>query len=385
MKVINISLSVVIIVLLSVSCSQKKTDVQHDGLKGNVKSIISCKYEYKMEYGQLKKTDSIIENKIEYDKNGYKTLEEKSYRSDGRAYIRTRYNYYKTGLVGEKIEGIDNLEYTVYKYDSNDSVKELLFYGADRSTLVGGCKYEKHDENTVIKNFYGDNGQHLYKYIYIYSDKGELVERKKINKLGDCEEKITWKYNLKGNCIEKSIFDFGDTYYYGTFFKWYGNEQPTKKVFYEYDERENLLMKEIDCVVREQGHTIFYSDGSDKDVVDKYYVKLIYSMYDKNGNIIKESTYFPQNMSTINFTMDSILSRLPEETVVIKNEYLYNYKENCDKILSYYNNFYDDSGLYLSSYSISEKDKKGNVVKKITYDAKNDEPIGWNEYFIIYY
>ena len=96
------------------------------------------------------------------------------------------------------------------------------------------------------------------RYIYKFNERGDVIEKARYNSDGSLDEKIIYKYDSKGNQIEEAFYTSGGS------LDW--------KYIYKYDSNGNQI---------EGAH--YNSDGS-------LYRKLIYK-YDSKGNIIECTKY----------------------------------------------------------------------------------------------
>jgi hypothetical protein len=220
------------------------------------------------------------------------------------------------------------------------------FFFNDKGNEIEWNKYETEGGSSYITN----------KWICKCNKKGDRIEEIHYNPDGSLGEKFTFKYDDKGNQIEKS---------------WYNSKCNNGSLYfkftYKYDNKENQI--EENC---------YYPDGN---LFDKWFYKyndhgnmiedsyhnpngsLIYKdiyMYDDYGNMIEENCYNPDLCNKVTYNYDDKGNQI----------------ERCDYALE--NSLYYDKKTYKYDY-----DNTGNWIKKTYF--KNGIPQTITVREIVYY
>lgn len=168
-------------------------------------------------------------------------------------------------------------------------------------------RYVRDENGRLVKEekLYGDDPGEAT--VYIYNDKGEVIEIIKTDADGEPESKETIAYNEKGNITTRKMHDASGNLTEKTELTYDEKENPILKSEYDgkgelasvsnftYNEKNQLvgavqkntqgkLMESVTYVYDEHGNTI------EKNIRDFHPRKLIYS-FDENNNCIEEAVF----------------------------------------------------------------------------------------------
>jgi len=234
----------------------------------------------------------------------------------------------------------------------------LLFIGLawgqvnKKKNLLDGVKLEK-QIHYKYKDKFGERIEHIINEMEIsYNTKGDTLY-----KLFDDGDRIVYKYDNKGNLIDKSSFSKYEFYIGGKIKVKIGSIYldyiEVCRVIYKYDSKGNLIEM-----------SYYDDDGSLSDLSTAFLAsKLIYK-YDKNNNLIENSNYYWNGL------LES------------KEIYSYNSDGKISEIIQINEHYFGDG--WTDTTKIEYKfDSKGNVINEITggsvvqdirykYDSKNN-------------
>ncbi len=166
-------------------------------LKGNIVEEIS--------YNQFGNVDS--KTSYKYDGKG-NNIELVVSNSDGSPIEESHYEFKRDTLSQLKTHRVkDNLTYSnfmwnVFEAENGNRVFHVFSYSSDDTTLVGSQRNVFDSKNNLI-TYYSYKGKYLnYKYVYLYNDKGRMIEIKFYNKQEEFTGSQKFKYDLKENLIE---------------------------------------------------------------------------------------------------------------------------------------------------------------------------------------
>jgi hypothetical protein len=257
--------------------TNKKSDLQKEGLLGNIKQVKQNYYAASEKFGELiqgDKKDSDTENYLKiYNEKGNKTdwfvyvkstekyqkhtykyidtlgkMEENLYRPDGSLDWKYIYKFDDKGnQIEESWYAPDGrlCKKSIYKYDDKNNGIETNHYNADGDLV---CKYIYKNDDRGKQNEeskFSSGGFLFWKRIYKYDDKGLLIETNEYKTDGRLKLSITYKYDNKENQIEI------------TEYKTDGNLEYRRTYTYEYDKvgnwikRINKIGKEYSILIRE--------------------------------------------------------------------------------------------------------------------------------------
>ena len=286
---------------------ETKTDLERDDLKGRVKRIIGYKVE---NYDPNSDLPQKIRHEAVYDSQGRK-IEDIYYKEDGNISSKETWKYDEQGKLlesnsdsyygdehsflnckydekGNKIEEIRGYDGHVtkqtWKYDEKGNKIEYIRYDDETMSIKNNMiSYEEGERGNRVKTiwyeyefgetfnveryyneheklieaiYYGENGNISRKRTWKYDDKGNLIERIVYNS----NSKETWKYDDKGNLIEHIVHNSK------------GNISRKRTRKCKYDDKGNLIE-----------HIEYNSKGniSWKNT----------SEYDNQGNLIEDIVY----------------------------------------------------------------------------------------------
>lgn len=273
-----------------------KTDVEREGLKGNVKQIEQNCFYAKEESGKIKKGENMkTVSPIDvygnylflFDKNGNKI--EERWRDTASVQFSKTINVYDE--KGNNIEtnaynrsGTKIITKTVSRFDDKKNILELDSYEYD-GTLKSKTVFTYDNNGKMVAAIeYNGDGSTSVKYKWSYNYRGSISEEQRLNKSGDLDSRITYVYDDKENKIEMKQYLKTDTTFY-----W--------KEVYKYDEGGRMIGKDIDCFEKFQNtiETYQYDSKANKTGRDLHEkngeVYLAYRWeyeYDKYGNWIKK-------------------------------------------------------------------------------------------------
>jgi hypothetical protein len=265
--------------LLIFSCSGEEvnkveTDLEKEGLKGNVKTVKLHSYDAIEMFGEAVA-----------DTNKIRTIDFIEYNKSGFIKNRERTTYYN---------GIGYNQKLTFKYDSNNLVIEDEFYGY--TTDEGGDykflsrdNYEYDSSNKLIYSYSVDNDNDKTIKSYTYNDEGKLIEEnfnstKSIlgeDEIGDLIHKRIYSYKENKEIVEKYK---GDGTFESAFVHYFEDGELTELHLYE-DNKEELV-------------SVAYFRDKMQYKYDFYYEGVLSSNYkseyldnDINGNYTKKIRY----------------------------------------------------------------------------------------------
>ncbi len=248
-----------LLLLIFSACKDEKslTDLDANGLKGRVKTIITSSGEQ----GSIDK-----ESMFEYNSEGYLEYKEE-YLSQvgwGPQQINTETKRNKQNIKTEEVinyiyDGLDESESRnrkntkKYIYDENNQLIEIIEFSSENK-IVSDCVLKYDDKGNVISEIFKvEDGNQSHKYKYKYD--GDFVTEKIDENIHLKSTSIyKYKYNTNGNKIEEIDFD-ADGIKLGELKYSYDNKnnlievkytEKEKLIFtskYEYDEVGNWIKK----------------------------------------------------------------------------------------------------------------------------------------------
>ncbi|MDR2064342.1 MAG: hypothetical protein LBP85_01325 [Prevotellaceae bacterium] len=186
------------------TAAAKKTDVEHDGLKGKVKRITATDYTPVDKLGKITKGE-------EYPPSfGHTASEITVYNTSG--YVVS------IDVYGSWI--------TIYKHDHYGRRIEENMYDTDDSTLVFKSIYQNDAKGNIIENKHYSDMELTFKYTYTYNEQGYMIEsncyqysghyeswsgRYYRDTVGTLSSKCICKYDDKNNLVEtyNTIYENG--------------------------------------------------------------------------------------------------------------------------------------------------------------------------------
>lgn len=254
----------------------------------------------------------ILQELFEYDLRGNKKAWI-SYQTDGSLLTRETFEYDSaSNLIAIKTYNSANLlqKTRMCHYDARGNKIEDAWFGAEAPTPIR-------------------------KTVYIYNERGILIEERKIN--GSQTEKIVHRVDVNGGKLEDVYFDSKD--------------KPVRKRVYTYD-KGNLTQEILstgDGTVAERREIAPEPDGGKRERIFAIHEGVLYkireSAHDKNGNLTEKTFY--------------------SATGVLRKKWVYVYGENDRKIAE---RFFFKSGNVPQSRWAYSYDASGNLALESYYD-----------------
>ena len=240
---------------------KEKSDLEKEGLSGEVKSVRQIIYDAVLEDGKIVKgyvrDGGLDDYKRVYDANGNK-IEETIFVDKDEIQERYTYTYNAFNQITESTnyDGAGRLKTkTSFGYNKNQDLVKIYEVGSDgnqNTSTVFNYDNGKRTEELV----YDYTNQLEYKLVFTYKD-GKKAEEARYDHNNEIVEKTFYTYDTKGNLVEE---------------KKYEGEELLDKLVYAYDSKGRKTLYE-----RYEG------DGT-------LGFKSTYE-YDEKGNLIKEQYY----------------------------------------------------------------------------------------------
>ncbi len=306
---------------------QTNTDLEKDGLKGKVKSVVKLDSKVESVSGKINEVPGKKEIK-KYDINGFLT-EVSSYDEDGSHKESVNYILDNAGNVIESHETYRGKPYnsTLYEYNKKGELEEKLIKYSDGSRAYR-IIYEydnqgrriRHEEKKKGFIFWSGSDYDTYKY----DDHNNLIENVKYHN-GSFLSGHSYKYDAGNNMIEHQFgMDIGNIDYGGKSKK--GSREIRSSV-------QSIIYDDKGRKIQQRNHT----SGEPRDIFDRY-------TYDKNGTLLKI-----EHFKEIKEITDKAMGVLESS-----DEFIYDKSGNMSRV-----NYYE--------YEQGRKpDKKDKVLKKIT-------------------
>ncbi len=248
-------LIIAIVSIAFLSCTKyeiRKNDLEKSNLKGKIARVTYIRYSVIEKFGELnmgeKKPYSNFEH---YNEEGF-LIEESGFLSK-----KLQYNE-----ENQLVKMINSEDTTTYRYNDKGLKVEEDVYS---NQLLAKTKYFYDDNGNEVENkLYSGSGELRYHNKKQYDEKN-CIEEKNFGSSNDLMNLIKYKYDDKGNQIEKIIY-----------FNINGEEK-IKKDTDKYDEKNNKIE---------------YSHYSNLYGEDYYSGKTVYKKYDSKGNWIESIEYF---------------------------------------------------------------------------------------------
>lgn len=248
-------LIIAIVCIAFLSCSKYENsinDLEKLNLKGKIERVTYISYSVIEKFGELnrgeKKPYSYFQH---YNEEGF-LVEESGFSS-------RRLEYNKKNQLVKMYNSTDT---TKYKYDDKGLKVEENLYS---NQLLLKTKYFYDDNGNEVENKqYSGSGELSYHNKKLYNEKN-CIEEKTFGSFNDLMNIVKYKYDNKGNQIEKIIY-----------FNINGEEK-IKKDTDKYDDKNNKIE---------------YSHYSNLYGEDYYSGKTVYKKYDSKGNWIESIEYF---------------------------------------------------------------------------------------------
>lgn len=299
-KIIVIFISLLTIIGCAAQESHKETDLQKDGLKGNIKTLESTKYIAYENFGRILRGEIIGISIFVYNEKGNFTGG-KDYDANGNLLFRAERMYdEKENMLNEVMYNSNGkvLHNVSNVYDTKGNKIEMRNYDSEgtliiRTTYVYNKNGDKIEENRYPKY------RKPYQIQYKYNNKGRQIEEVNKDKVettndnGQIEEievemKLITKYNLKGDKIEEEN---------------YFNDRLVSKKLYKYDQRGNKIEENFVSFSYDPSQKINYlydnqnnmTELSKFDANNNLIERIVYKN-DEKGNAIEEKYYGSDNL-----------------------------------------------------------------------------------------
>jgi YD repeat-containing protein len=248
---------------------KKKTSLEYDGLKGQVKSVQTKGYSVVTgSLGQIAKGEIIAvewgfnNTFIKYDEKGNWT-EYSSYEPD-------------SSIIRKEIPEYDGKGDAIAQYVYNKGIfnHKIVFKNDNKGNIIESLQYAAYTDSLVSKS------------VYKYDDKGNEIEAYEYTSTDSLTDKIIRKYDDKGNNIEMYNYNVDNKLNSKIITGYDENGQRIERI--EYDADSNMISKTI-YKYNEKG---FYTDVCVYDANNSLKSKKTYIYkYDSVGNWIEEIVY----------------------------------------------------------------------------------------------
>lgn len=308
----------------------------------------------------LYNSDGSLFNKRVYKYDDKSLLIEKNrYYSDGSLYHKRIYNYSESGkLMGEILYDLNGkiIKKKNYKYDGEKLIEENIYYS------ITPCNYNYPVLHEELRNAIKQGRVKADTTLFVTDEKSFMEKMKSCE---DGNDKILVR-NKNGTVKEVHIYDWDgkliwliNLYYNGKFSPsrasgedvllgkiktnlYTGKTEYTNKIEYKYDDKGNQIEK-----------TVYYSDES---LDTKYEFK-----YDNNGRIIDEPHYyFSPKLSDKYELMYDTNGRIVTEPK-LSQKYIYDYDDRGNKKEKTYKYFFpdrkEDPDRYTNHWGYNDKNQ----------------------------
>jgi hypothetical protein len=343
--------TIIIFFLIALSITlpaQERSDVISEGLKGNVKSIITRGYSAETVNGQTKKSFPIATTIKEFNDRGLLT---QTISGTGRDTVPVK----GTTVRGARL---------VYHYDHLDNlVSSCSYYPNGNINDSSIHEVDKMGNRTFWKIFKG-GGTLVWEYIKEYDNVGNLLETNDYH-YGRLETRHTYRFDDNSHCIKESDYDENGKLKWEETLKYDANGHKT----------EVLDFNTIDGT--EVRHYFKYSDMGKPIEEDEYGAenstkfKRTLNFYDEAGNIIEIKQYSENGVQIYEGRFDRYGNHLADIAYnedgslhdKITAEYRYDTKGNeIEEALHY------TDGTGATSISKYQYDAMNNWVKKTVFE-----------------
>jgi YD repeat-containing protein len=235
-KYFGIVFSIFLLISLPGCTAKKKTDLQNLSLQGKVKQMIELQYYAEERFGKIEKGDAYRQDGwdmvMDFNERGYysKIIYVDSYGKDV-GYTDYLYND-KNELFAEQnynAEGGFSNKHD-YSYDEKGRVTQVVILNSIDG--LRGSKLINYDDkdNQVTESDYNARGKLLRKEVRKLDKSGLPVETRIYNAEDNLVNYRKEKFDEKGLRNELTVFS--------------PDEKVLMKVFFKYDQKENLILQE---------------------------------------------------------------------------------------------------------------------------------------------
>ena len=204
MRINILSLYIIFLVSLLVSCSSKKVknDLTNEHIKGNVKSISVQHHQAIEKFGIVQEGELTSAKISKYDIRGFIIEDDEIVRKSFYTYT-----FNKSKLPIEKnIYNSDSslVSRLTYKYDEKGNRIEENSYNSEGELQMRS--YYKHDKNgnVIEENNYDSAGALLSKFVNEYDENGNRSQYNGYRSDGRRINRFTYKYNNLGHLIQEN-------------------------------------------------------------------------------------------------------------------------------------------------------------------------------------
>lgn len=246
----------------------KKTSLQENNLKGNVKSVEEFEYGMIDENGNIEKETEMGSTFFEYNHFGF-IREQKVVDSKGMMGYKTIFEYENNRCVKENNYNSKNkiIERWVATYNDKGNIKEA--YRVYEGKNIEKVLYTYDNTGLLVEEKWLLNDVLFHKKLYIHDPVNHTIEKKMMDQQGNTTATEIATYNAEGILIEESKYNYQDSL--------------KGKTICMYNEKEQLIEEQ--------------SYGSK----NTFEGKIVFT-YDENGNIKEENWYDHNNQRTTNIT-----------------------------------------------------------------------------------
>lgn len=276
-----------IIVLVSCTQTEQKTDLTKKNLMGKVKQITEKRYLVDDKFENIENDTLVETNVLLYDENGFRS--KKDFRGSDDPDCKydekgnpIEYTYKGWSIHKWKLKWDDKgrvIEESVFDTDGNLKYKRTFKYDNN------GNNIEREDQTAYTH----DTNRFMYsKYVYKYDNKNNKIGWYREDNIDSSLSPMeTYKYDDNGNILEEKSFSDGVL---------------SAIIKYDYDNNGNLIEVKTNSLDRDYSSkaTINYDEKGNEiervetGVIDKEPIKIKNTYkyeFDKNGNWIKKIEY----------------------------------------------------------------------------------------------
>ena len=245
----------VLIVFLSpysfLEAQTKKTSLQKNNLKGNVKSVEEFEYGMIDANGTIEKETETGSTLFHYNRSGF-ISEQKVFDSKGMMGYKTKYEYENNRCVKETYYNSKNkiIERWVATYNEKGKIKEA--YRVFEGKNIEKIQYTYDNTGFVVEEKWLLNDVLFHKKLYIHDPINHTIEKKMLDKHGNTTATEIATYNAEGILMEESKYNYQDSLKGKTICIYNKKEQLIEehnygsnntfegKIVFTYDEKENI-------------------------------------------------------------------------------------------------------------------------------------------------
>ena len=246
---------------VEISNKKEKSDLEKEGLNGEVKSVRQIIYDAVLEDGKIVKgyvRDSGLDNyERVYDANGNK-IKETLFYEDGEVQETNTFTYNSFNQVIESTnyDGAGRLRTkTSFGYNENQKLIKIYEVGSDGNQNTSTVFNYNEDGKKSEELVYDYTNQLDYKLVFTYKD-GKKSEEARYDYNNELVEKTFYTYNSNGNLVEEKKYEgeeLLDKFVYAynqkgqkiLYERYEGDGTLGFRSTYEYDEKGNVVKEGI--------------------------------------------------------------------------------------------------------------------------------------------